>query len=82
MKYAYTAMIIACILTISVIMRIIIAENTKEQKFKAQQEVIFKLQNDLLESVENSLNRTNALAARNWQRIKMLEAEFGLQVQK
>ena len=58
------------------------ADIQKAAKIKHQQEIIYTLQSDLVTSVENSLERTNAMAARNWQRIQMLEDEFGLEVEE
>ena len=58
-------------------------DKTKQKhKIKQQQEIIYTLQSDLVKSIENSLDRTNALAARNWTRIQMLEDEFGLEIEE
>ena len=54
------------------------ADIQKTAKIKQQQEIIYTLQSDLVTSIENSLDRTNALAASNYGKIKKLEEHFGL----
>ena len=40
------------------------------------------LLNVVVDILNGTLNRSNALIARNWQRIKMLEEHFGLEIEE
>ena len=74
--------IISMCLLMMFVVALSFGKTKQKHKIKQQQEIIYTLQSDLVKSIENSLDRTNALAASNYGKIKKLEEHFGLEIEE